>query len=114
MMREECEISSMLLKKLRASNKLTQADMACMAECSLRNYQNYEHGKSQPSYSILNNLIRNLPADPRELFECDIYDVDNATRNHINHLLSSCSSRQLQLTLKIIQGIVDEWPKQNQ
>lgn len=66
-MRDECVESSEQLRKLRESHNLTQSDMANAAECSLRNYQNYEYGKSQPTYSILSHIIRNLPADPREL-----------------------------------------------
>lgn len=66
-MRDECVESSEQLRKLRESHNLTQSDMANAAECSLRNYQNYEYGKSQPTYSILSHIIHNLPADPREL-----------------------------------------------
>lgn len=76
-MRDECVESSEQLRKLRESHNLTQSDMANAAECSLRNYQNYEYGKSQPTYSILSHIIRNLPADPRELFERSICDEDD-------------------------------------
>ncbi len=113
-MRDECVESSKRLRDLREAHKLTQSDMASAAECSLRNYQNYEYGKSQPSYSILSHIVRNLPADPRELFECGVYDADEATRDHINRLLNRRSGDQLRLALKLIQDILDEWPKQHQ
>ena len=43
-MREECVESSKQLKSLRKAHNITQSDMAAAAECSLRNYQNYEYG----------------------------------------------------------------------
>ena len=95
-MREECVESSKQLRNLRETHKITQSDTAAAAECSLRNYQNNEYGKSQPGYVILSHIIRNLPADPRE---------------HINRLLDKCNGDQLRLTLKLVQGVLDEWPK---
>ena len=97
-MREECVESSKQLRNLRETHKM-------------RNYQNYEYGKSQPGYVILSHIIRNLPADPRELFESGIYDVNDTTREHINRLLDKCNGDQLRLTLKLVQGVLDEWPK---
>ena len=88
-MRDECVESSEQLRKLRESHNLTQSDMANAAECSLRNYQNYEYGKSQPTYSILSHIIRNLPA---------------------NRLLNKCNKDQLKLILRLAQDVLDEWP----
>ena len=110
-MREECVESSKQLKSLRKAHNITQSDMAAAAECSLRNYQNYEYGKTQPGYIILSHIVRNLPADPRELFESGIYDVNDTTREHINRLLDKCNGDQLRLTLKLVQGVLDEWPE---
>ena len=45
-MREDCVESSKQLRSLRETHKMTQSDMAAAAECSLRNYQNYEYGKA--------------------------------------------------------------------
>ena len=109
-MRDECVESSEQLRKLRESHNLTQSDMANAAECSLRNYQNYEYGKSQPTYSILSHIIRNLPADPRELFERSICDEDDTTRDRINRLLNKCNKDQLKLILRLAQDVLDEWP----
>lgn len=102
-MRDECVESSEQLRKLRESHNLTQSDMANAAECSLRNYQNYEYGKSQPTYSILSHIIRNLPADPRELFECSICDEDDTTRDRINRLPNKCNKDQIKLILRLAQ-----------
>ena len=101
----------MTLKELRISKGLNQAQCAEYLGMSTRNYQNYEYGKSQPGYVILSHIIRNLPADPRELFESGIYDVNDTTREHINRLLDKCNGDQLRLTLKLVQGVLDEWPK---
>ena len=59
-MREDCVESSKQLRSLRETHKMTQSDMAAAAECSLRNYQNYEYGKSQPGYIILSHKTGKL------------------------------------------------------
>ena len=110
-MREDCVESSKQLRSLRETHKMTQSDMAAAAECIVRNYQNYEDGKSHPVDIIWSHISLNLPADPRELFESSVYDVNDTTREHINRLLDKCNGDQLRLTLKLVQGILDEWPK---
>ena len=45
------------LKEIRKKNKLKQTQMAEIAHCSLRNYQNIESGKTQPGYGILYNIV---------------------------------------------------------
>lgn len=56
------------LKEIRKKNKLKQTQMAEIAHCSLRNYQNIESGKTQPGYGILYNIVHGLPLNPRDLF----------------------------------------------
>lgn len=63
-MREDCVESSKQLRSLRETHKMTQSDMAAAAECSLRNYQNYEYGKSQPGYIILSHIIQQPSSRP--------------------------------------------------
>ena len=50
------------LKEIRKKNKLKQTQMAEIAHCSLRNYQNIESGKTQPGYGILYNIVHLLNA----------------------------------------------------
>lgn len=54
-MRNENEMYSKIFRRIREDRRLTQYQMAELAECSLRNYQNIEAGISQPSYRTLNN-----------------------------------------------------------
>ncbi len=110
-MRFECVESSRSLRKLREARNLSQAKMAEIAGCSLRNYQNIEAGKTQPGHQILSNIVRNLPADPRELFEMDSNEENDAATEHIKRLLHKCNSTQMELVLKVIQNILETWPK---
>lgn len=84
--------------------------MAEIAGCSLRNYQNIELGKTQPGYSILKNIIKNLPADPRELFTDDNNAHDSAVER-VKLMLNRCSDEQLNLAQRLLQSIIDLWPK---
>ena len=67
-MRSRYEEIGGIFRKIREENGLKQSQMAEIADCSLRHYQNIELGITQPGYNILRNIVHNLPLDPRELF----------------------------------------------
>ena len=60
-MRSRYEEIGGLFRKIREENGLKQSQMAEIADCSLRNYQNIELGITQPGYNILRNIVHNLP-----------------------------------------------------
>ena len=88
-MRNEKEMYSKIFRRIREDRRLTQYQMAELAECSLRNYQNIEAGISQPSYRTLNNMVKNLKLAPCELFlnkealeyDSTICEIKQAVRN---------------------------------
>ena len=110
-MRSECAESSGCIRRIRATRDLRQAKMAEAIGCSLRNYQNIEAGNSQPGYQLLSNIVHNLQVDPRELFEAPNKDRNDLRIEEIKNLLYCCSSEQLALTHKIVQQILETWPK---
>ena len=50
-MRSRYEEIGGLFRKIREENGLKQSQMAEIADCSLRNYQNIELGITQPGYN---------------------------------------------------------------
>ncbi len=110
-MRYEYAEASERLRRIREANNLSQAEMAEIASCSLRNYQNIESGKTQPGYHILNSIVCNLPADPRELFCVIKLDEGDVMMEHITRLLLKCNSDQRKLTYKFLQSVLEAWPK---
>ncbi len=68
-MRNENEMYSKIFRRIREDRRLTQYQMAELAECSLRNYQNIEAGISQPSYRTLNNTVTSCTIDGKKVIE---------------------------------------------
>ena len=96
-MRNEKEMYSKIFRRIREDRRLTQYQMAELAECSLRNYQN--------------NMVKNLKLAPCELFlnkEALEYD---STICEIAVLARTCSKEQRNVMLKIIKDVMEVWPK---
>lgn len=110
-MRTNNESYCNIFRRIREGRDLTQYQMAELAECSLRNYQNIEAGVSQPSYNTLSKLVKNLRLAPCELFlnkESLKYD---STICEIAVLTRMCSKEQRVLILKIIKDVIESWPE---
>lgn len=110
-MRNENEMYSKIFRRIREDRRLTQYQMAELAECSLRNYQNIEAGISQPSYRTLNNMVKNLKLAPCELFLNKKALEYDSTICEIAVLARTCSKEQRNVMLKIIKDVMEVWPK---
>lgn len=109
-MRARNEEVSSIFKQIRERHGLKQAEMAEIADCSLRNYQKIESGESQPGYNILRNLVRNLPLDSRELFmQLPIPNERAAYIERIDCLLARCSQPQLDFILVTVEKLLKVW-----
>ena len=106
-MRARNEAAGNAFKRIRKKYGLKQSEMAELADCSLRNYQNIESGESQPGYGILQNVIQNMPLDPRELFPAEPADGGEAeTLERIGYLLTCCSQAQLRFVCTMLEELV--------
>ena len=98
-MRSRYEEIGGLFRKIREENGLKQSQMAEIADCSLRNYQNIELGITQPGY--------NLPLDPRELFvTVPESDERSAKTERIKFILSLCSDWQLHYLCSMAEELI--------
>lgn len=106
-MRSRYEEIGGLFRKIREENGLKQSQMAEIADCSLRNYQNIELGITQPGYNILRNIVHNLPLDPRELFvTVPESDERSAKTERIKFILSLCSDWQLHYLCSMAEKLI--------
>jgi transcriptional regulator with XRE-family HTH domain len=109
-LRTRNEAAGNAFKRIRGKYGLKQSEMAELADCSLRNYQNIESGESQPGYGILQNVIQNIPLDPRELFAAEpVIEENPEVLERISYLLTQCNEVQLQLICTIIEGVIRAW-----
>lgn len=95
-----------MLKDARKAHNLTQAELAEILNISLPYVKDLERSRSNPSYEMLERIIRyfNLSADA--VFYPD-RDIADGTREQIERLLSRCDEQQLQVILATVTALLD-------
>ncbi|MCI9596444.1 MAG: helix-turn-helix transcriptional regulator [Firmicutes bacterium] len=102
-----------MLKNARADRKLTQEELAERLDISVSYLKDLEHFRNLPSYEVFEKAIHylNLSADavlyPNQ-------NANNDTYQKIDHLLTFCDERQLQVILATTEALlsVDGKPSQ--
>jgi transcriptional regulator with XRE-family HTH domain len=68
------------IRKIRDEHTLTQEEAAARAGVGLRQWQRWEHGKSQPYRSNIERLIREFGVSPADFYEAATAGEDRLER----------------------------------
>lgn len=94
-----------VIKDARTAKKLTQREVANLADVDVRTVLNIENFKGNPKIEVLFPLVRVLGIDPTEIFYPDIKRDSPALRD-IQIMLSECSEQELSTLLTVFEAML--------
>ena len=94
-----------VIKDARTAKKLTQREVANLADVDVRTVLNIENFKGNPKIEVLFPLVRVLSIDPTEIFYPDIKRDSPALRD-IQIMLSECSEQELSTLLTVFEAML--------
>ena len=93
------------VKRARGKLKLTQSEVASIAEVDVRTVLNIENYKGNPKMQKLFLLIRSLHIDPNIVFYPE-KSASSTEPERIKALLEQCSDEELSKMIPIIESVI--------
>lgn len=93
------------IKDARTAKKLTQREVANLADIDVRTVLNIENYKGNPKIEVLFPLVRVLGIDPMTIFYPE-NQIENAAERDMRILISECSEKELSAMLLVCKTML--------
>lgn len=93
------------VKRARGKLKLTQSEVASIAEVDVRTVLNIENYKGNPKFEVLCSIIRVLNLDTQEIFYPEI-GRESAPLTYLQQIIGGCTDEEAEMLIQIVTSVL--------
>lgn len=93
------------VKRARGKLKLTQSEVASIAEVDVRTVLNIENYKGNPKFEVLCSIIRVLNLDTQEIFYPEMAR-ESAPLTYLQQIIGGCTDDEAEMLIQIVTSVL--------
>ena len=93
------------VKRARGKLKLTQSEVASLAEVDVRTVLNIENYKGNPKFEVLCSIVRALNLETQEIFYPEM-SRQSALLTYLQQIIGECTDEEAEMLIQIVTAIL--------
>ena len=93
------------VKRARGKLKLTQSEVASLAEVDVRTVLNIENYKGNPKFEVLCSIVRALNLETQEIFYPEM-SRQSAPLTYLQQIIGECTDEEAEMLIQIVTAIL--------